>query len=213
MTTATRADFASLYRARRGQVDFVDVPGAAFVVVDGAGEPGGADFATALSALYPVAYGVRFALRDRGVDEKVSPLEALWWSAHPADDFAAAVAAGTFNAGQMRDWRWQAMTRVPDAADEAFVVHVARVAEQRHPELAPAINRVRYLHWTEGRAAQTLHIGPYAEELSTVQILHAGIAAEGFRPRGRHHEIYLSDPRRCAPERLRTILRQPFERW
>ncbi|HET6818643.1 MAG TPA: GyrI-like domain-containing protein [Mycobacteriales bacterium] len=211
MTTIAPVDAATLYRARAGRVDFVDVGTATFLVVDGSGDPGGTEFAAALSALFPVAYALRFALRERGVDEKVSPLEALWWSPSPVSDFAAASAAGGFTARQKQAWRWQAMIRVPQAADEAFVVQTARATERRRPELAGAIDRVRYLTWTEGRAAQTLHVGPYSEELRTVQALHAAIAAAGCRPRGRHHEIYLSDPRRCAPERLRTILRQPVE--
>ncbi|HET7310668.1 MAG TPA: GyrI-like domain-containing protein [Mycobacteriales bacterium] len=211
MTTIAPSEASTLYRAHLGRVDFVDVATASFLVVDGAGEPGGTDFARALSALFPVANAIRFGLRDRGVDEKVSPLEALWWSASPVKDFAAASAAGGFSARQMRAWRWQAMIRVPAAADEAFVVQKERETERRHPDLGPGIDQVRYLTWTEGAAAQTLHIGPYSAELPTVQSLHAAIAAAGYRPRGRHHEIYLSDPRRCAPERIRTILRQPVE--
>ena len=212
MTTIAPTEASVLYRAHIGRVDFVDVATASFLVVDGAGEPGGAEFARALSGLYPVAYTIRFALRGRGVDEKVSPLEALWWSASPVRDFVAASAAGGFDDRQKRAWRWQAMIRVPSVVDESFVVEMAQAAKHRHPEQAPGIDRVRYLRWTEGPAAQTLHVGPYSDELPTVQALHAAIAAAGWQPKGRHHEIYLSDPRRCAPQRLRTILRQPVER-
>jgi hypothetical protein len=80
-------------------------------------------------------------------------------------------------------------------------------AATEHPEAT----RPSVLHWCEGRSAQVLHVGPYDAEGPTIQLLHESIAEAGCRPRGRHHEIYLSDPRRCAPERLRTILRQPVE--
>lgn len=206
------ADVAALYRARAGRVDLVEVPELPFAAVDGSGAPGGPGFARAVGALYPVAYGIRFALRRRGVDERVSPLEALWWTAQSAADFTAALSRGGYREEEMAAWSWRALIRLPAAADEALVAEVKARAAARRPEGAGALEDVRFLLWREGPSVQTLHVGPYGAELPTVQLMHDFIVGHGLTPTGQHHEIYLGDPRRCAPERLRTILRQPVRR-
>lgn len=202
-------DVAHLYRARRGVVDVVEVPELLFVSVEGSGPPAGPAFAEALGSLYPVAYGVRFALRAAGIDEKVSPLEALWWTEDPAGDFGRALATGGYGEADKERWRWRALIRLPSATSGDLVAHVEDAVRAHRPELGGPLSRVRFGPWREGRSAQTLHVGPYAEELATVELLHRALADAGYRPAGRHHEIYLGDPRRSAPERLRTILRQP----
>ena len=208
-TTGSVQDTSKLYRAKRGVIDIVEVPELVFASVDGEGPPGGPAFGEALGALYPTAYGIHFALKARGVDERVSPLEALWWTDDPAGDFADARSKGGYGERDMERWRWRALIRLPAGTDEALFRQVEHGIGQKHPELAEALTRVRFGPWREGTCAQTLHVGPYAEELSTVELLHDALEGAGFRATGRHHEIYLGDPRRCAPERLRTILRQP----
>ena len=192
-------DLGALYRARAGRVDFVDVPELGYVVVDGSGAPDGPEFAAALQALFPVSYGAHFAHRKRTGDApKVMPLEALWWvDGDPAQWLHA----------DRSDWHWRALIAQPDPIDAADVVTATAQARAKHP--GPALDRVRFVRWEEGRAAQVLHVGPYSAEGATIELLHDAIAAAGLVPRGHHHEIYLGDPRRCAPERLRTILRQP----
>jgi len=106
-------------------------------------------------------------------------------------------------------WRWQAMIRQPDPIDAETVA--AALAQVRAKKPSPGLGRLRYQHWAEGRCAQLLHVGPYAGEAPSIARLHQAIAAAGYRPRGRHHEIYLGDPRRSAPDKLRTILRHPIE--
>lgn len=203
-------DVSSLYRARRGVVDIVEVPELLFASVDGEGPPEGPSFGEAIGALYPIAYGVHFAVKARGTTEtvKVAPLEALWWTDDAAGDFTRALAGGGYGEADRYRWRWRALIRLP-AVDDELVAQVRRGTLERHPELSEAVGRVRIAAWREGTCAQTLHVGPYAEELTTVELLHRALEGAGFRPVGRHHEIYLGDPRRCAPERLRTILRQP----
>jgi hypothetical protein len=113
-------------------------------------------------------------------------------------------------AGANREhWRWQAMIMQPDPIDAEIVV--AALAQARAKKPAPGLGRLRYQRWAEGRCAQLLHVGPYAGEGPSIVRLHQAIAAAGYRPRGRHHEIYLSDPRRTAPDNLRTIMRHPVE--
>jgi hypothetical protein len=193
MATHVAAPPASLYRAQRGRVDVVDVPELRFAAVDGRGAPAEASFQEAVHGLYTVAYGVHFALRGRA-DEKVSPLEALWSGLGEAD---------------LPSCTWRALIRLPACADDECVARVKAQALTRHPELRPALARVQLVDWREGLCVQTMHVGPYADEAPTVQLLHDFMTANGYVQDGLHHEIYLGDPRRCAPEKLRTILRQP----
>lgn len=209
--TTTAIDVAALFKAPRGKVQVLDVPELLFAAVDGHGAPGDESFAAAVQGLSTVAYGVRFALKDKGVNEKVSALEALWWTPDPAADFAQAVAAGGFSEQAKSTWSWRAMIRLPWEAD-AVVGAVKQQALKRHPESAAALDLVEVKPWCEGLCVQTMHVGPYAAELPTVELMHAFIADNGYRAVGHHHEIYFGDPRRSAPDRLRTILRQPVER-
>jgi hypothetical protein len=209
----TAISFESLLKVRRGAVEFVDVPEFGFAVVVGTGAPGGTEFTQALQALYSVSYGAHFLVKkQRGQAPKVMPLEALWWVDDPGQqDILAAVALGQATmADTNRDaWRWQAMIMQPDPIDADIVA--AALAQARAKKPAPGLDRLRYQRWAEHRCAQLLHVGPYADEGPSIVRLHQAIAAAGCRPRGRHHEIYLGDPRRSAPEKLRTILRHPVE--
>jgi len=178
------------YQARSGAFRIVDLPPAHYLMVDGHGDPNsGAEWPAAIEALYPVAYKLKFASkRELGEDYVVPPLEALWW----ADDFDAFT--------RVRDksrWDWTAMIMVPEWIPAEVV-------------LAHLTGGVRVGELTEGRAVQTLHVGPYDDEGPLLERLHNEfIPANGLTMTGRHHEIYLSDARRVAPHKLRTILRQP----
>jgi hypothetical protein len=209
----TVISFGSLLKAGQGAVEFVDVPEFGFAVVTGTGAPGGTEFTQALQALYSVSYGAHFLVKkQRGEAPKVMPLEALWWVDDPGQqDILTAVALGQATmADTDRDrWRWQAMIMQPDPIDADMVA--AALAQARAKKPAPGLERLRYQRWAEGRCAQLLHVGPYAGEEPSIVRLHQAIAAAGYRARGRHHEIYLGDPRRSAPEKLRTILRHPVE--
>ena len=199
-----------LLRARAGRVDLVDVPDFLFAGFEGQGAPGGTTFQAGIGALFQIAYGVRFALRSSGVNEKVAPLESLWWPADSRGPLTESALPTDSPSTRPDAWRWRLLIRLPDAAAGACVEQVRRAALARHPENSAQLVQVRIANWREGLAVQTLHIGPYDAEPATIQMLHEFIHENGYRPAGHHHEIYLSDPRRSAPERLRTILRQPI---
>lgn len=192
-----------LLSGRPGVPMAIDVPPAAYLAVEGRGAPEGAAFAAAIEALYTLAYAARFRGKALGHDGKVGPLEALWW----AEDWAV------FTEGARAEWRWQALIRAPwwlDAAGfEGLRVEAARKRAGR-PETLAALGRAELLRLEEGACVQALHIGPYSAEGPLIARIHEEIAARGMKPVGRHHEIYLSDARRTAPEKLRTILRQPM---
>lgn len=189
------------YRAPRGRFEVVTVPPLQYLMVDGHGDPNTApEYAAAVGALYPVAYALKFAAkRELERDYTVMPLEALWW----ADDMAAFTTAR-----DKSQWNWTLLNLVPDWITPAQVEVARERARTKADAAALAALRVETLD--EGLCVQTLHIGPYDAEGPVLAELHdVYLPAQGLRPTGRHHEIYLSDPRRAAPERLRTILRQP----
>jgi hypothetical protein len=184
----------------------VDVPELTFLMLDGRGDPNSSqDYQAALQALYGVAYTLKFTLKkvEPERDFRVAPLEGLWWTdgeAPSLDDLQSS-----------RDsWNWTMMIAVPDAVTGAEVGAAAEAAALRRP--LPAAALVRLERFAEGRAAQVMHVGPYAEEAPTIARLHEFVAEQGYELHGRHHEIYLGDPRRTAPERLKTVLRHPVKR-
>ncbi|GAA1275776.1 GyrI-like domain-containing protein [Saccharothrix xinjiangensis] len=183
------------YRARHGVFRVVEVPPLRYLAVDGRGDPNtGPEYADALAALYPVAYKLKFASkRELDRDYVVMPLEGLWW----ADDMEA------FTSRRDKGrWSWTLLILVPDWIPPDLVAAVA--AE------AGAADRVALRSLDEGTCVQTLHVGPYDDEGEVLDRMHHRfIPEQGLRLTGRHHEIYLGDPRKVAPERLRTILRQP----
>lgn len=201
MTTTPETTIAQFYRASRTP-HLVDVPELTFLMVDGHGDPNTSDdYAAAVAALFAVAYALRFAARRAGgPDEKVGPLEGLWW----VPDMTR------FSIDDKSDWDWTMTIRVPGSTAAALVERTARdVAERKQ---LPAARRLRLERFTEGPAAQVLHVGPFAAEGPTVAALHAFVDDAGLTLRGKHHEIYLTDIRRAAPERWQTIVRQPVGR-
>jgi len=186
-----------------GVVRFLDLPSRQFVMIDGVGAAGEAAFAPRMPGLYATAYGLRFALKRRGVVERVGPLEGLWWTVDGSTDLDA-----IFGDGDRAGWRWTLMIGLPDQATEPELTAALEAARAKLTE--PHASNLRIETFAEGPAAQLLHVGPYAAERSSIERLHGAIANAGFTPAGRHHEIYLGDPRRAAPDKLKTILRQPI---
>lgn len=194
-----------LYSGKAGRWDRVQVPRMCFLTIEGQGDPNGPGYASALRVLYPLAYGIKFAAKARGADFVVPPLEALWW----ADDPAA------FVSGDRAQWQWRAMLRMPEGVTgeevDAVRATVAAKLEKKGADISRLMD-VKADEIEEGDSLQILHIGPYTDEAPTLADLHDRLMPEqGLTFNGPHHEIYLSDPRRVAPEKLRTILRQPVK--
>jgi len=189
------------YKAPRGRFQVIDVPDLQYLMVDGHGDPNSSPaFAAAIQSLYPVAYKLKFASkRELGRDYVVPPLEGLWW----AQDMS------TFTTARDKSrWDWTLMLMVPDWIERAsFVAAVERAGAKNPP---PRLDDVRLETLSERWCVQTLHVGSFDDEAPVLAQLHDEfIPAEGLRPAGKHHEIYLSDFRKVAPEQQRTILRQP----
>ena len=184
----------------------VEVPPMRYLAVDGHGDPNEAiAYRQAVEALFGVAYAVKFASRrGLGRDFVVAPLEGLWW----ADDAAAFVARAKAS------WNWTMLIAQPDWIDDetvaACVDTVRAKAAKAGGDVNPALDGLRLLHLREGTSAQILHVGSYDDEAPTLAHLHdEWMPRHGVTFNGPHHEVYLSDARRTAPEKLRTVLRQP----
>jgi hypothetical protein len=202
-TFETARDRAGQLAGKAGVVRFLELLPVTAVMVDGEGAVGPDAFAPVMPGLYGTAYTLRFALKRRGVEEKVGPLEGLYWTTDGTTDLDVILDA------DRSGWRWTLLIALPVAATDDEL-RAAFVAGQG--KMAPAVaQRLRLGTLDEGRVAQLLHVGPYSAERQSIERLHAAIGEAGLRPRGAHHEIYLGDPSRSAPERLRTILRHPVE--
>jgi len=190
-----------LYRPSTKKVEVVEVPQMNFLMVDGEGDPNTAQsFRDAIEALYPVSYTLKFMVKkgDIAIDYGVMPLEARWWS----DDMSA------FITGNKDAWKWTAMIMQPEFVTQDMVQEaIEDVARKKNPVALPLL---RFEAFEEGKAAQIMHIGPFSEEGPTIEKVHSFIESNGSRRVGKHHEIYLSDLRRAAPEKWKTIVRQPM---
>jgi hypothetical protein len=192
-----------LYDASRSP-ELVRVPPLTFVMIDGRGDPNtSAEYRDALEALYGLSYTLKFGIqKELGLTYRVGPLEGLWWGDDTTD----------FPGGRKAGWRWTAMIAQPAVVTPERFAR-ARDDVGRKKSLA-SLERVRLDRFDEGLAAQVLYLGPYSDEGPTIAALHAFIHEHGYTFDGRlqrHHELYLGDPRRSAPEKLRTIIRQPID--
>ncbi|MGN6484947.1 MAG: GyrI-like domain-containing protein [Thermomicrobiales bacterium] len=194
-----KTDRKDLYAPPTSGFVLVEVPPMTFLAIDGHGDPNtSAAYREAVEALYAVSYTVKFADKAQGRDIVVGPLEGLWSAADP----------GVFTSRAKADWDWTMMIRQPDwTATDMLREAIAATARRKS---LPALEAMRIVPYAEGTCLQIMHIGAYDDEGPTLARLHDEIMpARGLTWNGPHHEIYLSDPRRVAPEKLKTILRQP----
>ena len=197
-----RKTYKELYSAK-AEPSLLRVPALACLAVDGAGDPNNSQrFADCVAALYSAAYTLKFALKKaRGLDWGMLGLEGDWWS----EDMSA------FASGEKANWKWTLLIVQPDSVTEAEA-EIAIEAARAKKEASPALSELRFERRLAEEAAHILHIGPYDAETENIARLHAFIAEGGLKPSGRHREIYLSDARRTAPDKLKTIIRQPVSR-
>lgn len=168
-------------------------------MIDGAGDPNKApEFHEAIETLYSVSYTLKFLIKKEGqVDYVVPPLEGLWWSKDQSDLMKI----------NMDKWEWTLMVMQPEFVNATLVKEAIEQAGKKKD--LKALSKLRFEALSEGKSAQIMHIGPYSEELPTIQKLHEFVKEQGLELHDKHHEIYLSDPRKSAPEKMKTILRHP----
>ncbi len=193
-----------LYAPSAKQVEVVEVPEFKFAMIDGEIEPGmrpdtSPAFGEAMEALYGISYTLKFMSKlraDDPIDYSVMALEGLWW-----------VEGGEFDITNPEGWKWRMMIMQPDhISTEMYLEAVQQLKQKKDP---PALPRLRFESFREGLSIQIMHVGPYSEELRTIAKMDAFAQEHGYRMHGKHHEIYLGNPMRANPERLKTILRHP----
>jgi hypothetical protein len=186
-----------IFDASTKEIQFIHIPKLQFLMIDGEGNPNSDEsYQNAVECLYSVSYTLKFTYRERQ-DYAVMPLETLWWM----DDMTE------FSQANIDRWKWTAMIMQPDFISPAMVELAKMEAGKKKP--LHALPFLHFRQWEEGFCAQVLHKGTYASEESTIERLHAAIAAKGYSLNGKHHEIYLNNPGRTAPDKLKTIIRQP----
>jgi hypothetical protein len=199
-----KKEFKHLYQPSAKVFELVEVPPMNFLMIDGKGDPNTAQsYTDAVEALYAVAYKVKFAnKKETGRDYVVPPLGGLWW----AEDM------DTFTVSQDKSaWDWTMMIMTPDWVTRPMFTKAVE-AVQKSKDL-PALEKIRLEPYHEGLSVQILHIGSYDDEGPTISRLHHEYMPQnGLQENGKHHEIYLSDPRKVSPEKLKTVLRQPVKR-
>lgn len=176
---------------------FITTTSGPYFQVSGSGKPGGPEFTTAVESLYAVSYTTKMRYKkETGVDYTVAKLECVWPHIPTSRD--------------SDDWSWRLMIRVPDFISEAQRQETIEVLlSKKKPE---SVRTVELVEFHEGDCVQVLHIGPYEDEPETCDRMAIYAAEHGHQITGDHHEIYLSDPRRIEPARLKTILRQPINK-
>jgi len=202
MSSDWRKDLKELYFPPTSKVVEVVVPDLKFLTIEGQGDPNTSqDFQSAVGALYTLSFTLKFSLKkvDPSRDYKLGPLEGLWWN---RDD-------GSLEQG-MKDgvWKWKAMILQPSFIDGEALEKARKGAMSKKEN--PNLGKVILEEIEEGRCAQITHVGPWSAETENIDKVKSFIESKGAVPRGKHHEIYMSDPRRVPPEKLKTVIRQPF---
>ena len=189
----------NIYNPPANDFTLVNVPSMQFLMIDGQGDPNKSqDFMDAIQTLYSVSYKLKFASKvNPGKDYTVPPLEGLWW----ADDMKA------FTTSDKDSWKWTLMIMQPGWITAEMVEQAKIKAAKKDLR---ALEKLRFENFNEGLSVQILYFGSYADEGPVIAKMHREwMPANGYQATGKHHEIYLSDARKVAPEKLKTILRQP----
>jgi hypothetical protein len=198
-----KKELKHLYKPSKTEFTIVDVPEMTFLMIDGHGDPNKVpEYQQVMDALYAVAYTIKFELKEdpETDDYVVPPLEGLWWMEDMAE----------FSLDDKDAWDWTMMIMQPDWVTPE-IVETAR-AKAAGKKALPALPKMRFAPYHEGLSVQILYVGPYEEEGPTIARMHNFAHEQGYVLRGKHHEIYLSDPRRTAPEKLKTVIRQPIQK-
>lgn len=190
-----------LYFPSVNKLVFVDIPPLNYLMIDGHGDPNtSSEYQEICNALYSMAYTAKFALKKSGFDFVVPPLEGLWWMENMAE----------FSPETKDRWDWTMMIMMPETVTRELVESARSDLAEKKP--LTFLSSLRFQTYHEGLCVQTMYIGAYSDEGPTIANMHVFIAEQGYEPNGKHHEIYLGDPRRNPPEKLKTVIRQPVRK-
>jgi|WetSurMetagenome_2_1015567.scaffolds.fasta_scaffold140694_2 hypothetical protein len=199
-----KKELKKYYNTSSKEAEFVDIPPMNFLMIDDHGDPNTSiEYKNAVEALFSVSYTIKFIVKKSSmeIDYGVLPLEGLWW----VEDMKK------FSIADKSNWKWTSMIMQPEFVTKEIFVNAMKEVEKK--KNLTALPKIRFDKFTEGKCTQIMHIGPYSTEEPTVKKLHDFINSNGYSFSGekqKHHEIYLNDPRKSAPEKLKTIIRQPM---
>ncbi len=194
-----KKDFKNLYNPSSTEIGIVKIPKMNFLMIDGTGDPNTSkEYMDSIETLYSVSYSMKFIVKKKkAIDYVVMPLEGLWWM----EDMSK------FSIENKDKWKWTSMIMQPDFVNKEFFEEAIEQVKIKKKLLM--LPKVRFENFDEGVSVQIMYIGPYSAEAPTIERLHKFIKDKGYKLRGKHHEIYLGDPRKTAPEKIRTVIRQP----
>ncbi len=204
-----KKQFKHLYQPSAKKIEAIQIPKLQFVMIDGAIEKGEAPgtspmFAEATQVLYSLCYTLKFMLKKRktnAVDYPVMPLEGLWW-----------VEDGFFDITVKDNWFYTLMIMQPEVVTTELFEEAREQVRKKKGD-SDMLSKLHLAHFEEGLCVQVMHIGPYATELATFdrmkEFMKENSLKDNVGPNGKHHEIYISDPRKAAPDKMKTVLRHP----
>lgn len=195
-----RKQYKPLYSPGSKEFTLIEIPALQYLMIDGHGDPAVTqDYVDAVQTLYSLSYTLKFHLKKtQGIDYTVMGLEGLWWMPDMRN----------FSLERRADWDWTMMILQPDFVTPGLIGEAKDIAVAKGK--APHASRARLEVLEEGKCVQIMYFGPYVDEAPVIARMHTWIREHGYTPSGKHHEIYLSDPRKVAPEKNKTILRQPL---
>jgi hypothetical protein len=195
-----KKELKQLYNPSAKEVSTVNVPEMNFLMVNGEGAPSSPQYMQSIEALFTVSYTLKFMVKKaKGIDYAVMPLEGLWWMDNMAE----------FSTERKDEWKWTSMIMQPKYVEKADVKDA--IEQARKKKELPAIDKVKFESFKEGLAAQIFYVGLYSEEGPTIAKIHEYIRKSGHELSGKHHEIYLNNAAKVAPEKLKTVIRQPMK--
>lgn len=197
-----KKELKHLYNPSPKEPKIVDVPQMNFLMIDGKGNPNiSQEYKNAIEALFSVSYTLKFMIKkgETSIDYGVMPLEGLWW----VEDMSK------FSVERKDEWLWTSMITQPELIRRELVIEAIEIVKKKGK--LPAIDKLRFESFCEGKSAQIMHIGPFSEEGPTIEKLHNFIQEQNHALRDKHHEIYLSDIRKGDPKKWKTIIRQPIK--
>ena len=199
-----KKEYKNLFNPPSKEVVLVEVPSFNYLMVDGSGNPNTSQtYKDAVETLFGVSYALKFMVKKgkQAVDYGVLPLEGLWWADNPS----------SFVADDKDAWKWTAMIMQPTKFVTEATVKEA-LEQLKKKKTLPALAKLRFEEFQEGVSVQIMHLGPFSEEKASIERMHSFIRQNGYVPSGKHHEIYLSNPQKVAPEKMKTVLRQPIKK-
>lgn len=196
-----KKELKDLYTGKKGIINIIEVPKMKYLQVHGEGDPNiDPSYKEAIEALYSIAFTIKFMCKKEDKDFVVMPLEGLWYSEN----------CSVFVNKEKEKWQWTMIVMMPDFVTDIMFKEAVELAKKKKDN--SKIDEVFLEEYKEGLAVQTLHVGSYDEEAPVISEMHKFVTDQGYKLEGKHHEIYLSDPRKVAVEKLKTILRQPISK-